>query len=910
MNLFLPKLKTSGLQKLLLCFCFCIVNLCTGNATEITSEKKNYVLILNTYDESFAWSNSVFSPLIHEVSTMKNIDAYIEHLNFYMVNDTVKICNFPKELHAKYGNTPPRVLIMLGSSSMVFMDEINKFWGEVPTILCGASEYCYPLQSYIDLNDSMPREVLNFSELKNKFNFTFMYAPAYLKENVKLIQQMIPGMKKLIFISDKILPNRVFCSKLREIIKADFPDLTYQHLSTQDIPLNHLCDSLRKNASESGILVSTWFSPVAISNNYLVDVSRSIANTHAPLFTLRYTGTEDGGMIGGYMYDEEHFTEHLLQSFRDIVNGKPARNIPHYYPTNGYPVINYTTLINKGLDPNLCPKNTVFINKPVGFWKKYQWGIVGIIIVITLIAIAQQRRILILKELRKSQKKEYEVNLRYMDLIDNMPIVYAQEEAVRNVNGEIVDMIIRDVNRYFEICFWKRKEVIGKKATDVFSDIAQDFAHFIKIVLTEKKKVTFPYYFKHNNIFYDVVMSCSGKTDCVDIFCIDSTELHQAQQQLSSTNRKLSIALDVANIVPWKWDLVEHTMTCDLKRSAIITTLCGTSCEESMYMSEQQFFANIVEEDYSKVMQEYNDLIAGKIEKSRGEYRVRVNNNGKQTIEWLEVQAIIDERDEDGKAISLIGSSVVITERKNMEEELRSAKERAEESNRLKSAFLANMSHEIRTPLNAIIGFSSIMASTEIGNDRKEYAKIIEYNNDLLLQLIGDVLDISKIEAGTLEFCYSDVELNQLMDELQNVMSYRAESRNLQLIAKIPESSCYVYTERNRLMQVMNNLLTNALKFTTQGSITFGYELHGHEIYFYVTDTGCGIPAEKRKAIFKRFVKLDTFVQGTGLGLTICQTIVEYLGGHIGVESEEGEGSTFWFTIPYAPGQIYEESNC
>lgn len=132
MNLFLPKLKTSGLQKLLLCFCFCIVNVCTGNATKITSEKKNYVLILNTYDESFAWSNSVFSPLIHEVSTMKNIDAYIEHLNFYMVNDTVKICNFPKELHAKYGNTPPRVLIMLGSSSMVFMDEINKFWGEVP----------------------------------------------------------------------------------------------------------------------------------------------------------------------------------------------------------------------------------------------------------------------------------------------------------------------------------------------------------------------------------------------------------------------------------------------------------------------------------------------------------------------------------------------------------------------------------------------------------------------------------------------------------------------------------------------------------------------------------------------------------------------------------------------------------
>lgn len=236
-----------------------------------------------------------------------------------------------------------------------------------------------------------------------------------------------------------------------------------------------------------------------------------------------------------------------------------------------------------------------------------------------------------------------------------------------------------------------------------------------------------------------------------------------------------------------------------------------------------------------------------------------------------------------------------------MENELLSAKDRAEESNRLKSAFLANMSHEIRTPLNAIIGFSNILATAEEEQEKQEYINIIESNNTLLLQLISDILDLSKIEAGTLDFSYSNVELNDILSEIESVVRYRTETSGVQLIAHKGLPSCPIKTEKNRLMQVLNNLLNNASKFTSQGSITFGYELCGRELYFYIKDTGCGIPADKVNSIFGRFVKLNSFVQGTGLGLSICQTIVEHMGGRIGVESEEGKGSTFWFTIPYQP---------
>ena len=199
-------------------------------------------------------------------------------------------------------------------------------------------------------------------------------------------------------------------------------------------------------------------------------------------------------------------------------------------------------------------------------------------------------------------------------------------------------------------------------------------------------------------------------------------------------------------------------------------------------------------------------------------------NDGTQwKIDWIEAQAAVESKDENGMPLTLVGSSLVITERKKMEDELLSAKDRAEESNRLKSAFLANMSHEIRTPLNAIIGFSNILAAAEEEQEKQEYINIIESNNTLLLQLISDILDLSKIEAGTLEFSYCNIELNDIISEIESVTRYRTESNGIQLIVQKGLPSCLIRTEKNRLMQVLNNLLNNASKFTSQGSICLLY---------------------------------------------------------------------------------------
>ena len=242
-----------------------------------------------------------------------------------------------------------------------------------------------------------------------------------------------------------------------------------------------------------------------------------------------------------------------------------------------------------------------------------------------------------------------------------------------------------------------------------------------------------------------------------------------------------------------------------------------------------------------------------------------------------------------------------ITQLKETEKQLTLAKEKAENADLSKSAFLANLSHEIRTPLNAITGFAEVLASANTEEEKAQYQEIIKMNADLLLQLVNDILDMSKIEAGTLEFVYTKVDINLLLSDLRQLFQMRVNDagKNIRIIAEPSLPSCSIETDRNRVAQVLSNFTTNAIKFTQEGTISIGYEARDTELYFYVTDSGAGIPADKLPEVFGRFVMLNKDKKGTGLGLSISKTIVNKLEGQIGADSVEGKGSTFWFTIPY-----------
>ena len=302
-------------------------------------------------------------------------------------------------------------------------------------------------------------------------------------------------------------------------------------------------------------------------------------------------------------------------------------------------------------------------------------------------------------------------------------------------------------------------------------------------------------------------------------------------------------------------------------------------------------------DDRSRMLAFFEEAKKGKAKAFKGEMRI-LRPGTKNEWNWVRTNVVLNLYEPEKGQVELIGVNYDITALKETEAKLIEAKEKAEESDRLKSAFLANMSHEIRTPLNAIVGFSSLMVDTEDMEERRQYMDIVEENNDLLLQLISDILDLSKIEAGTFDFTEREVDVNLLCEDI--VLAMRMKARpNVEILFDRHLPECRIMSDRNRLHQVISNFVNNALKFTEEGNIRVGYDqLDEAHLCFYVADTGIGIEPEMQNEIFERFVKLNSFVHGTGLGLSICRSIVEQLGGEIGVDSEPEKGSCFWFTLP------------
>lgn len=301
--------------------------------------------------------------------------------------------------------------------------------------------------------------------------------------------------------------------------------------------------------------------------------------------------------------------------------------------------------------------------------------------------------------------------------------------------------------------------------------------------------------------------------------------------------------------------------------------------------------------DARRVLQAFDDICSGRVDNIHLQYQMHVSHSDK--MYWCEDYATVAERDADGKPLTVIGTSMRIDEQKELEAELILARNKAEESDRLKSAFLANISHEVRTPLNAIVGFSDILPMAQNEEERAKLVGIIRESNAKLLRIFDDIVSMSKIEAGNAELTITEFDLNQLLSGLAS--KYAAANTNADLVISAHTAGGFVAlkTDRSRLTDILTHFMSNAVKFTEKGSITLGSEQETDgKLRIWVRDTGKGIQKDERGHIFDRFVKLDEFAQGTGLGLSICRSLAYSLGGTVGVDSEVGVGSTFWVELP------------
>ena len=608
-------------------------------------------------------------------------------------------------------------------------------------------------------------------------------------------------------------------------------------------------------------------------------------------------------LIGGYFWTDSEIKKHLLPVIKSRLDGASH---PHRVETTamGTPpsVINYADYVESGLLLGLCPDDTVFGMKPPTFFErnKYYLALFFSLMALAVIYVIWLRRAL------HERSRRLEIMRSYSSLVENMPVLYARVELIFDPGGRIIDYVYREVNPTFEKYILPKEKILGKKYSELNPDYSPELPDRYS-ELNDNRQITFQYYLEKTKTHLTVISIHSKTKGCVDVFGVDNTELVLTQQMLKSTNHKLSAALDAADMTPWKWDLQTGLLSCNVSHDLYVTEEEVTHDGNLIIVPTSACFAKICDEDRERVRDAFERLANGETQKMREEYRVgRQWLPSPQQNEWVEVRAAVDERDANGKPLSLIGTSMTVTQRKEMEEALVQAKVKAEEANTLKSSFLANISHEIRTPLNAIVGFSSLLVSAErgISEEKQEYINIIENNNTLLLQLISDVLDLSKIEAGTMEFDYAPIDVHGLFIELEDTFRLRNKKSGICICYHRRTTECVVKADRNRLVQVMMNLMNNAVKFTGEGSIEFGFDVREDGfLHFYVTDTGCGIPEERLEEIFGNFVKLNSFVQGTGLGLTICRAIVERMGGKIGAVSRLGHGSTFWFTLPYTANE-------
>ena len=608
-------------------------------------------------------------------------------------------------------------------------------------------------------------------------------------------------------------------------------------------------------------------------------------------------------LIGGYFWTDSEIKKHLLPVIKSRLDGASH---PHRVETTamGTPpsVINYADYVESGLLLGLCPDDTVFGMKPPTFFErnKYYLALFFSLMALAVIYVIWLRRAL------HERSRRLEIMRSYSSLVENMPVLYARVELIFDPGARIIDYVYREVNPTFEKYILPKEKILGKKYSELNPDYSPELPDRYS-ELNDNRQITFQYYLEKTKTHLTVISIHSKTKGCVDVFGVDNTELVLTQQMLKSTNHKLSAALDAADMTPWKWDLQTGLLSCNVSHDLYVTEEEVTHDGNLIIVPTSACFAKICDEDRERVRDAFERLANGETQKMREEYRVgRQWLPSPQQNEWVEVRAAVDERDANGKPLSLIGTSMTVTQRKEMEEALVQAKVKAEEANTLKSSFLANISHEIRTPLNAIVGFSSLLVSAErgISEEKQEYINIIENNNTLLLQLISDVLDLSKIEAGTMEFDYAPVDVHGLFIELEDTFRLRNKKSGICICYHRRTTECVVKADRNRLVQVMMNLMNNAVKFTGEGSIEFGFDVREDGfLHFYVTDTGCGIPEERLEEIFGNFVKLNSFVQGTGLGLTICRAIVERMGGKIGAVSRLGQGRTFWFTLPYTANE-------
>lgn len=914
-------------------------------STDVTSPK---VLIISSYRVETDWSKEIIDEIVIQLNRQyPDIYIHVGHMNL----DTYLLASNPlytlRSILWSYADSDPStvnaedahfntlfqsdkqpdVLVFIGDDALLFYQKYGPWlgkWRNVPIVVCTTSERVtseewLPMDNY-HFSDSMApvegrRKAESFIyKQKNiradkdlvlkehhKDNFpgylidvdyklTGVKSTLPIRENLELMHQLVPNLEEIVWVDNDFYSSAYALWLVKKELSASFPDVKLVEIRQGRFNTDSIYNEILKPISNKAYLTYSWNVDGMYSRQTDEQIRTLFTNySSVPLFSLTRRFLSNPYWVGGYYRPYSAFADKTVKQIGRVLNGEDANSIPFETVRGGKLILDQPLLVKYGLWENANSLNNVeYVNVPPTYYEKNESTILAGIIIGTILLcllIFWFNRILYTRKIHK----EY---VRYRKLYDKLHVIYGHTS---------IDLALYDKEGKLVFCISRGREyMMGGDKDGLFTENL-----FENPSLNNKLR----------NLIKDnqpVNSEVTVETDA-PLSSVDSERkvyqlmVNPLEDDNSQSAKYVAIAINLNEVIR---EREERERFESLVRFASDSSQMGIAfynIDTAVGTATNSWYQNLNEKLSPQLLPAYHYVVAEDRELLL-DYRKRVSNGeqlplfnkdirvyGKDgELHWITQYIFINESDNR----MLIELNLNIDEQKVNENNLLNAKKKVERSIIETQEFLANINHEIRTPLNSIVGFSAILAASESEEERKEHVSLILKNNMLLTMLIDDVIELSKIDSGQTTFECEAVNVDELFNKVMATGYSELYNKQLNVVLELDKDHPNVYTDPEAVERLMSNLFSNAVKFTHEGTVTLGYRRKDDSYYFFVKDTGCGISPENRDRIFKRFVKLDAYAQGTGLGLALCKNLVEHLGGEMGVESEVGKGSTFWFALP------------
>lgn len=893
-----------------LCLTWAIITLLfLSRAPLHAAEKEKRILILNSYNEEVEWSRNLTHQIegriralypgikiykqylkANAVYNTAALDLIMRSVAFSLENDTTRLDaeRLDPGVIFSAGNRPD-ILVIIGEEGLLHLQRravsLNQ-WQTVPIVLCSVSglisgsltdmsprpdpENMVPVETRRDIPVSSPEGTRNAG-----FNITGVTVSYPVKENLKLIKKLYPALKELIWVDNNYYKAALLLEAVKRELPGVLPGVQLRTIVHNRLNSDSISNVMAEPRAGTAYITFSW-NTASGSGKYTPEDLHSLftRQSHSPFFSLSELQADNNYWIGGYYPSLTECAAKTADKVFRILGGEEANSLPFTPADSIKLILNQSALKRYGKQTEARDlAGAVYVNIPANFYNEHEQYILTAMILLVILAgiiFYIRRHLLFRKELKTETKRYRRLYDKIQAIYENSAIDFALYDTAGDPVVYVIDGLRNNAGSF-------KKHILSENifTNTWLSDEEKESIGENRIINRELELCGITFMFTVKPVKMKDYREAGYMAVLINIQSLvkerNERMLYESMFRFASDFSRIGIAIHYLN---------EDTFSA--------TATWYQNMQEPAYPAGAPSYAALLPENRKRITSYLSRLKNGEQLPPFSEDICITDASGKK--QWIKEN--IFHNTEYNTVTEL---NINIDLQKENENKLLAAKRKADLSNKEISEFINNISHEIRTPLNSIVGFMGILGSA--GENKEEYIHIIKTNNEILKHLIDNILHMSKLNSGKIRFQYEPISVTGLLAGLKEEAAGYTFRKNISVAVECPKGEHTVCSDRYYIHLVLQNLLFNAFKFTDAGTIAVGYCKENNRHILYVKDTGCGIAPKDHLRIFKEFEKVNTYTQGTGLGLSLCKTIVDHMGGQIGVKSRLGEGSVFWISL-------------